>query len=88
MSFCLAAVGPAVKCQCTLLLPLSLQVFVFVRQFRPAVFVKSEAAQSVPWTPETVPENEYSTEHGLTYELCAGIIGKNCVLCVSALTKL
>lgn len=54
----------------------SRNVFVFVRQFRPAVFVKSEAAQSVPWTPETVPENEYSTEHGLTYELCAGIIDR------------
>ena len=50
-------------------------MFVFVRQFRPAVFCKSEAAKTVPWNPETPPVNEYSTEPGKTWELCAGIIG-------------
>ena len=46
-----------------------------VRQFRPAVFCKSEAAKTVPWNPETIPTNEFSTESGKTWELCAGIIG-------------
>ena len=47
-----------------------------VRQFRPAVFCKSEAAKSLPWNPETPPTNEYSTDPGKTWELCAGIIGE------------
>ena len=47
-----------------------------VRQFRPAVFCKSEAAKTVPWNPDTPPVNEYSTEPGKTWELCAGIIGR------------
>jgi len=53
------------------------KVFVFVRQFRPAVFCKSEAAKTVPWNPETPPVNEYSTEPGKTWELCAGIIDRD-----------
>ena len=52
------------------------EVFVFVRQFRPAVFCKSSAAASLPWNPDSPPDNEYSTEAGKTWELCAGIIDR------------
>lgn len=55
---------------------LLLQVFVFVRQFRPAVFVRSEAAKCLEWSPQKPPQNEFSTEPGKTWELCAGIIGQ------------
>jgi len=52
------------------------QVFVFVRQFRPAVFVRSEAAKCLEWSPKKPPQNEFSTEPGKTWELCAGIIDR------------
>ena len=48
----------------------------FVRQFRPAVFCKSLASDSLPWNPDSPPNNEFSTEAGKTWELCAGIIGE------------
>jgi len=50
--------------------------FVLVRQFRPAVFVKTSEGSTIPHEPETPPINEYSTESGKTWELCAGIIDR------------
>ncbi|KAH9512296.1 Nudix hydrolase 14, chloroplastic [Bulinus truncatus] len=59
-----------------LLFNTSRKVFVFVRQFRPAIYinsVKTEIKDGV----ETVNTNTYPGSLGLTIELCAGIIDKN-----------
>ena len=39
------------------------------------MFVKTAEGSTIPHEPVTPPTNEYSTESGKTWELCAGIIG-------------
>ncbi|XP_025091686.1 uridine diphosphate glucose pyrophosphatase-like isoform X3 [Pomacea canaliculata] len=53
------------------------QVFVFVKQFRPAVYLNNCVSSKDDSEAETVDTEKYPGELGLTIELCAGIMDKN-----------
>ncbi|CAG5129512.1 unnamed protein product [Candidula unifasciata] len=52
------------------------RVFIFVRQFRPAIYINSVATE-VRDGVETVDTNKYPASLGMTIELCAGIIDRD-----------
>jgi len=51
-------------------------VFVFVRQFRPAIYLNSVQVESTEGGLQQVDTDKYPGSLGLTLELCAGIIDK------------
>jgi len=67
------------------------QRFILVKQFRPVVFLKSLTA--VPHDPVVCPKEMYSTEKGITFELCSVKLddnqsGLNSRLCPKSLSSL
>ncbi|KAH9524338.1 Nudix hydrolase 14, chloroplastic [Bulinus truncatus] len=58
-----------------LLFNTSRNVFIFVKQFRPAVYLNNVKAREVEWR-ETVDTDIFPGSLGITLELCAGLIDK------------
>ncbi|CAH1791632.1 unnamed protein product [Owenia fusiformis] len=65
---------------CVLLYNKSRDCFVFVRQFRPAVYINSVVTEKQADGTETVDSAKYPGTLGLSYECCAGIVDKDCSL--------
>ncbi|XP_013402709.1 uridine diphosphate glucose pyrophosphatase-like isoform X1 [Lingula anatina] len=61
---------------CILLFNKSTESFVFVKQFRPAIYIQKSELQKHEdhWKIDT---GKYPGELGITYELCAGIVDKD-----------
>ena len=51
------------------------QNFILVKQFRPVVFLKS--LENVPHDSDIIPKEVYSTEKGITWELCSVKLSNN-----------
>ncbi|KAL3874811.1 hypothetical protein ACJMK2_037774 [Sinanodonta woodiana] len=57
---------------------ISRDVLVFVKQFRPAVYYCSvQKEESQDDANQTIDTSKFPASHGITYELCAGIIDKD-----------